>query len=223
MLVTTQADHAPLTIEIRPARLNDVYPVLALHRDAFADKFGAAFGAQRTAQGVEAMAEAWRRQGSSALRGMLVACVDMNVIGTITLRTWEMGGDDTAAAELAFQQVLGPWGAFRSIFALSLLDHTISRDEGYITDVAVLSEYRRRGVAQALLARAEDEARMRRKRYLALYVSAANHGARMLYERMGFKSQRVRRSLLTSLVLHQMSWVFMRKDLDTRQDDMVTR
>ena len=213
MLVTTQDARAPLTIEIRPARLGDVYPVLALHREAFADKFGAAFGTRRTAQGVEAMAEAWRRQGSSALRGMLVACVDMDVIGTITLRTWEMGGDDTAAAELAFQQVLGSWGAFRSIFALSLLDHTISRDEGYITDVAVLSEYRRRGVAQALLARAEDEARIRRKRYLALYVSGANRGAQTLYERVGFTPQRVRRSLLTSLILHQMSWVYMRKDL----------
>ena len=72
------------------------------------------------------------------------------------------GSDDTGAAELAFQQVLGLWGATRSIFALSLLDHQIDRAEGYITDVAVLSPYRRRGVAQALLARAEEEARVRR-------------------------------------------------------------
>lgn len=213
MLVTTPDPQAPLTFDIRAAHPSDVYPVLALHREAFADKFGAAFGMRRMAQGIEAMAEAWRRQGPNALRGMFVACAGDKVIGTITLRTWEMGGDDTAAAELAFQQVLGMWGAFRSIFALSLLDHTISRDEGYITDVAVLSGYRRRGVAQALLARVESEARQRRKRYLGLYVSAANRGARALYEHSGFYTQRMRRSLLTSLVLHQFAWVYMRKEL----------
>ena len=213
MLVTTHESAAPLSINIRPAQMDDIYPILGLHREAFADKFGAAFGVNGMARGVEAMAEAWRRQGSAALRGMLVADADGQVIGTITLRTWEMGGDNTGAAELAFHQVLGSWGAIRSIFALSLLDHQIDRAEGYITDVAVLSSYRRRGVAQALLSRAEEEARIRRKRYLGLYVSAANEGARQLYRRIGFIERRVRRSLLASWILHQRAWIFMRKDL----------
>jgi ribosomal protein S18 acetylase RimI-like enzyme len=213
MLVTSYESAAPPPIDIRPAQMSDIYPVLSLHREAFADKFGAAFGANGMARGVEAMAEAWRRQGSSALRGMLVAYADGRVIGTITLRTWEMGGDNTGAAEIAFHQVLGAWGALRSIFALSLLDHQIDRGEGYITDVAVLGSYRRRGVALALLARAEEEARIRRKRYLGLYVSAANKGAQQLYLRAGFVKRRVRRSLLAGLVLRQYSWIFMRKDL----------
>jgi ribosomal protein S18 acetylase RimI-like enzyme len=144
---------------------------------------------------------------------MLVAAADGQVIGTITLRTWEMGGDNTGAAELAFHQVLGAWGAIRSIFALSLLDHQIDRAEGYITDVAVLGSYRRRGVAQAMLKRAEEEARLRRKRYLGLYVSAANEGARRLYRRAGFAEKRTRRSFLAGWILHQRAWIFMRKDL----------
>lgn len=193
--------------------MDDIYPILSLHREAFADKFGAAFGAHGTARGIEAMAEAWRRQGSAALRGMLVAVADNQVIGTITLRTWEMGGDSTGAAEMAFHQVLGAWGALRSIFALSLLDHQIDHAEGYITDVAVLSAYRRRGVAQALLAYVEEDARIRRKRYLGLYVSAGNQGARQLYIRAGFNVQRVRRSLLAGWILRQHAWVYMRKDL----------
>ena len=214
MLVTTHASSAPLTIDIRPARMDDIYPMLRLHCEAFADKFGAAFGSRGAARGVEAMAEAWRRQGSSALRGMLVACADDQIIGTITLRTWEMGGDNTGAAEMAFQQVLGVWGAIRSTFALSLLDHHIDRAEGYITDVAVLSPYRRRGVAQALLGCAEEDARLRRKRYLGLYVSAANRGARRLYSGAGFVESRVRRSLLAGWVLRQHAWIYMRKDLE---------
>jgi len=213
MLVTLHATDAPLTIDIRPARLDDIYPILTLHREAFADKFGAAFGARGIARGVEAMAEAWRRQGSGALRGMLVACADNQVIGTTTLRTWEMGGDDTSAAEIAFQNVLGAWGALRSIFALSLLDHQIDRDEGYITDVAVLGPYRRRGVAQALLTRAEEEARLRRKRFLGLYVSGANTGARTLYRRNGFIERHTRSSLMAGLLLHQRAWIFMYKPL----------
>jgi len=50
----------------------------------------------------------------------------------------------------------------------------------------VLGPYRRRGVARALLARAEEEARIRRKRYLGLYVSGSNYAAQQLYLRAGF-------------------------------------
>lgn len=213
MLVSSAQSATALQVVIRPAQLGDIYPILGLHREAFADKFGAAFGARGTARGVEAMAEAWRRQGMPALRGMLVAEADQQVIGTITLRTWEMGGDSSGTAELAFHQVLGVWGALRSIFALSLLDHQIDRAEGYVTDVAVLSNYRRRGVAQALLARAEGEARLRRKRYLALYVGAKNLGAIDLYRRFGFADWRTRRSLLAGWMLRQSAWIFMRKEL----------
>ena len=213
MLVTSDQLTSSLQIDIRPAQMIDIYPILSLHQEAFADKFGAAFGANGTARGVEAMAEAWRRQGASALRGMLVAEAGGQVVGTITLRTWEMGGDNTGAAEMAFHQVLGAWGAIRSIFALSLLDHQIDRAEGYITDVAVLSQFRRHGIAQALLARAEDEARVRRKRYLGLYVSAKNHGAQALYQGRGFVNRRMRHSLLAGWMIGQRSWIFMRKDL----------
>ncbi len=79
--------------------------------------------------------------------------------------------------------------------------------------MAVLGPYRRRGVARALLARAEDEARIRRKRYLGLYVSGSNQAAQQLYLRAGFFNHHVRRSLWAGLILHQRTWVFMRKDL----------
>jgi ribosomal protein S18 acetylase RimI-like enzyme len=204
---------SPALLSIRAARLEDVRPVLTLHQEAFADKFGGAFGHHGSERGVEALAAAWQRQGPTAMRGMLVAELHGQIVGTATLRTWEMGSDDTGAAELAFQQVLGLWGATRSIFALSLLDHQIDRGEGFITDVAVLAGFRRRGIAQALLARAEDEARLRRKRFLALYVSGSNQGARALYRRIGFHDARIRRSWLTRLIFGQREWVYMRKDL----------
>jgi ribosomal protein S18 acetylase RimI-like enzyme len=200
--------------EIRPAKFDDIQGVVALHQEAFADKFGGAFGAKHIDQGAEALATAWRRQGSAALRGMFVATYGDQIIGTITLRTWEMGSDDSGAAELAFYQVLGSWKATRSIFALSLLNHPIDRHESFLTDVAVLEPYRRRGVAQALLTRAEEEARQRNKRFLSLYVSASNTGAHNLYQRMGFVDDHIRRSWMTRLIFGERSWIFMRKSLD---------
>lgn len=206
---------APLhpSVTIRHAVLDDIDAILVLHREAFADKFGGAFGTNGVERGAKALAAAWRRQGAQALRGMVVAVIESQVIGTTTLRTWEMGTDDTGAAELAFQQVLGLWGATRSIFALSLLDHRIHRHEGFITDVAVLAPYRRHGVARMMLQHVEEEARMRRKQYLGLYVSDANTGARALYHQLDFYDVRVRSSLLTRLIFHQRKWVYMRKDL----------
>ena len=203
----------PIPLQIRAARMDDIYPILRLHCEAFADKFGAAFGVRGTARGIEAMAEAWRRQGRSALRGMFVADSDGLVVGTISLRTWDMASDTSGAAEIAFHQVLGVWGAVRSIFALSLLDHTIERSEGYITDVAVLARYRRNGIARALLDHVEQEARQRGKKFLGLYVSASNTPARRLYTSAGFVDYRTRRSWLAGLILHQRSWIYMRKDL----------
>ncbi|MGQ9547840.1 MAG: GNAT family N-acetyltransferase [Roseiflexus sp.] len=203
----------PIPLQIRAARMDDIYPILRLHCEAFADKFGAAFGVRGTARGIEAMAEAWRCQGRSALRGMFVAESDGLVVGTISLRTWDMAGDAGSAAELAFHQVLGVWGAMRSIVALSLLDHTIERGEGYITDVAVLARYRRNGIARALLDHVEQEARQRGKKFLGLYVSASNMPARRLYADVGFVDYRTRRSWLAGLILHQRSWIYMRKNL----------
>lgn len=198
---------------IRSARLDDIEPILALHREAFADKFGGAFGRASIDQGTSALALAWKRQGQPALRGMLVAEHEGKVIGTTTVRTWEMGSDDSGAAEIAFHETLGLLGAARSLFALSLLDHRIDRGEGFITDVAVHADFRRGGVARALLTRAEQEARLRAKRFLGLYVSARNTGARTLYGELGFYQVRVRRSLLARLIFGQGRWIYMRRDL----------
>ncbi len=202
-----------LAIEIRPARMDDISSILALHREAFADKFGAAFGRTGTERGLEAMAEAWRRQGPLALRSMFVATLDGRVIGTTSLCTAESGGDPGGQAELAFQKVLGSWKALRSIYALSLLAHTIERSEGYVTDVSVLGEYRRQGVARALLIRAEQEARMRSKHFLGLFVSGSNTGAHALYEQFGFKVWQIRRSPMAGIILRQFTWHYMRKEL----------
>jgi ribosomal protein S18 acetylase RimI-like enzyme len=44
-------------------------------------------------------------------------------------------------------------------------------------------------------------------------VSSKNRGARLLYERLGFRQVRVRRSWLMRLVFRQRDWIYMRKEL----------
>lgn len=201
---------------VRPASPADIEAVLALHSEAFADKFGGAFGtgSNGTRRGTAALMEAWQRQGRRALRGMVLAEWQQQIIGTTTLRTWEMGDDDGGITEMAFQQVLGVWGATRSIIALSLLSHRIERPEGFITDVAVHADFRRCGVARCLLEQAERRARLLNKRYLSLYVSDTNTNAIRLYESMGFARRRVRHSLLTWFFFRQHKWLYMQKSLD---------
>lgn len=212
-ILSPSAEADPVTALIRPAHLGDVDAVIDLHSQAFAGTFGGAFGRSGIERGTQALACAWRRQGASAMRGMLVAEYDSRLIGTITMRTWEMGNDDNGAAEVAFQEVLGVWGSARSLFALSLLDHRIDHHEGFLADVAVLETYRRSGVARSMIARAEEEARTRRKRFLGLYVNSRNSSARNLYLSLGFVDTRVRRSLLTWLFFGQGTWYYMRKSL----------
>jgi ribosomal protein S18 acetylase RimI-like enzyme len=56
---------------------------------------------------------------------------------------------------------------------------------GYVLNVYVVPEYRRRGLARALLQRCLDEARTRKIRVVALHASNAG---RPVYEGMGFRS-----------------------------------
>lgn len=198
---------------IRPATLSDAEAILILHSQAFADKFDGAFGANGAERGKAALAAAWQRQGGTAIRGMLVAILEEQIVGTASLRTREMPSDDNGAAEFAFHQVLGLWGALRSIMALSLLDHTIMQGEGFVTDVAVRPDFQRRGVARRLLAHIEQEARSCQKEFLGLYVSGANKGAQRLYYHHGFYKVRLRHSWMTRLFYGQRTWVYMKKDL----------
>jgi ribosomal protein S18 acetylase RimI-like enzyme len=68
-----------------------------------------------------------------------------------------------------------------------------------IHDLAVLPQYRRRGIARALLHAAEDYARRQGCCRLTLEVLENNSGARDLYRRFGFDDATVSRFLVKPL------------------------
>jgi len=60
-------------------------------------------------------------------------------------------------------------------------------DEGYITNVAVHPEFRRRGIAQKLLDVFENFARANKLAFLTLEVRESNYGAIALYGSRGYR------------------------------------
>ena len=60
-------------------------------------------------------------------------------------------------------------------------------DEGYITNIAVLPQYRRRGVARSMLENYFHYAKEYDLRMITLEVRESNAGARVFYEKMGFR------------------------------------
>ena len=67
-------------------------------------------------------------------------------------------------------------------------------DEGYIANVAVAPEYRRRGLGDALVTAMAEEARRRRLSFLTLEVRESNAPARALYEKHGYKAVGLRKN-----------------------------
>ena len=70
----------------------------------------------------------------------------------------------------------------------------VMADEGYITNVAVFPEYRRRGVAEQLIAVFDKFARGNRLAFLTLEVRPSNAAAIALYQRFGFEEVGRRRN-----------------------------
>lgn len=117
-----------------------------MHRDAFNDKFLAAFGRAKFQIGVDLMAETWRRQGTAGLQGMWVAIIDNQIVATIALRARiTMRQLPPVPVEWLFINALGVTRAMYALTALSIIDHPIANNELYISDVAVRRNYQRRG------------------------------------------------------------------------------
>ena len=62
-------------------------------------------------------------------------------------------------------------------------------DEGYITNIAVFPEFRRRGVAKALLNKVFEFAKEKGLSFVSLEVRPSNTEAISLYEKTGFKEE----------------------------------
>lgn len=67
-------------------------------------------------------------------------------------------------------------------------------DEGYITNIATLPEYRNQGIATALLTKLDDLAALENLSFISLEVRVGNQNAISLYEKFGYKTEGVRKN-----------------------------
>jgi ribosomal protein S18 acetylase RimI-like enzyme len=77
------------------------------------------------------------------------------------------------------------------ILVLHLLDEVTRLDQAFVAYMAVEPDARRRGVAKALLAAAEEQARSSGLQHISLMVTHGNEAARRLYASLGFADERV--------------------------------
>ena len=70
-------------------------------------------------------------------------------------------------------------------------------DAWHVMNIAVADEFRRRGIASALLERLFDVTATDPRRGYTLEVRVSNEGAIKLYERLGFEARGVRRGYYT--------------------------
>jgi ribosomal protein S18 acetylase RimI-like enzyme len=83
----------------------------------------------------------------------------------------------------------------------------------YVNVLAVLPEFRGSGLGTRLLSIAQDTAARLAKRGLSIIVSDANHGARRLYNHLGYKEISRRPMVKEDWVNEGQQWVLLVKEL----------
>ena len=71
-------------------------------------------------------------------------------------------------------------------------------DEGYITNIAVNSQYRRCGIGKELLLAIDEIGKELKLSFISLEVRQSNLSAISLYEKMGYKNEGIRRNFYKS-------------------------
>jgi ribosomal protein S18 acetylase RimI-like enzyme len=89
----------------------------------------------------------------------------------------------------------------------------LAPDTWYINVIGVVPKFRNLGLGARLLALADETARGRGKSGTSLIVADANHGARRLYARSGFREQASRKMIKEDWQSEGENWLLMAKAL----------
>jgi ribosomal protein S18 acetylase RimI-like enzyme len=200
-------DPAPPPV-VRRARDADADVVGGMLAEALSDKYRPAFGPKAAAAIAGLVRHDIARVPTSR---QWVAEVDGRLAGSVhlVLASGRQRGFTRTLAEAV--------GWPRAVWAttvLSLLGTGFAHgDEAYIDELGVAAWARRRGVARALLAACEAEARRVGRGRLTLWVTIDNAPARALYEGCGFRESWRRAWLLGRLVFRAPGAILMEKPL----------
>ena len=194
---------------MRLLRYDEINDYLAIEFDAFFEKLAALYGNRRRAAYRIIKEEV---QMNLDLGRHLVAVYKDNPVGIIEIITKENSRGYRKSFP-SFVRNLGLFRAMRAYFLTFLDMPAIDISTIYINNVAVSKDFRRRGVATAMLSYAEYIARSREKDKLKLWVASDNKAAFNFYRKMGFYQIMSRSSKMAQNYMGYRDWLFMCKDL----------
>ena len=96
---------------------------------------------------------------------------------------------------------------------MQVLYEDVDGGDCYIAEFAVASEHRRKGIAGTLISSIKEYAVSEGFERLTLFVSDKNKNAIRLYEKLGFKTEYVKKSFFERLYFNEPRWRFMTFDL----------
>jgi ribosomal protein S18 acetylase RimI-like enzyme len=198
-------------ISLRPATLDDAQELAQLWVATFPDKFGPILGEK-----AEAILCDWLRLSQRHLQTTTLAEISGRLAGFIVLENSSAPpGDDGRWLWHALQLHHGLFGALRGLALMLLVDthHQLQPHEVYIEMLGVDPVWRGLGLAQELLAYAEEVAQRHGVEQLTLYVVNDNTVAIRLYEKWGFTIATQRRSRLLKWITGHPGYYKMVKQL----------
>lgn len=182
-----------MSITVRKMIRDDIYFVANLYYEGFWDK--AQPLKYMSEKEATALVEELMLSHDENLENYFVALIDDQLAGVIKLMRND-SKDKFKLPSLKYFIKFGPMNLIKTGLTLHALEWDITENQLYIELVAVAPDMRGRGVATVLLDYAEALTRCSQSlEYMTLGVIEKNTKARKLYERIGFKALKSKRSL----------------------------
>lgn len=158
--------------------------------EIFSEKFGPILG-----NNAEAVLHDWFDVSQRHVETTTLACIEAQAVGFLTVSpTMLVNGVDERYFWQALRQQYNPLQAAWRLGLLALLDsdYRTHAHELYIEMIGTAPSWRGHGVAQQLMAHAEQVARQRQVNHISLSVLSGNQVALRFYEQQGFRRLRLR-------------------------------
>ncbi|BCR36258.1 GNAT family N-acetyltransferase [Mariniplasma anaerobium] len=195
---------------IRPFEKEDYPSVVDIIADSFSSKFN-----KLTKMGIEKTKDFMIDStlfDDQPQDGYWVAQYDDKIVGVLKLKTDQLIKIKNKIKPSFFK--LSKTYGFINVIKLSLagliLNDSPKKNTCYIEHIAVDKNARGLGIGKKLMAKATEQLQNNPNiNRLTLYVASDNDGAIKLYEKLGYKTIKITKSLLTKLLLNEKKWLYM--------------
>ena len=200
---------------IRPFETKDYGEVIEILSWSFQNKFQSL-----TRLSMEKLPDFVKRTGviiSEPFEGYFVAEEEGKVLGVMVLE-WKNQIRPKENIKILDPAKYGVWATLKFLFGLALLSSSQQKGECYIEHIAVRADARGKGVGSSLLDYGRSFAQSKGFSTYSLHVAATNKGAVRLYERVGFTTVDLKKSMLTKWLFDIGNWHYMVSSLKENQE-----